>query len=76
MGLLWMWPGSRASSQVETVMLGNFLSCSNRVKDHLEVPKGPSHPFCNSRSSPTYPFPLERKHESPAHIQRSPVSAS
>ena len=39
-------------------------------------PKGPSHPCCNSRSSPTYPSPLERKHESPAHIQRSPVSAS
>ena len=37
---------------------------------------GPSHPCCNSRSSPTYPSPLERKHESPAHIQRSPVSAS
>ena len=33
-------------------------------------------PCCNSRSSPTYPSPLERKHESPAHIQRSPVSAS
>ena len=38
--------------------------------------KGPSHPCCNSRSSPTYPSPLERKHESPAHIQRSPVSVS
>ena len=25
---------------------------------------------------PTYPSPLERKHESPAHIQRIPVSAS
>ena len=33
-------------------------------------------PCCNSRSSPTYPSPLERKHESPAHIQRSPVYAS
>ena len=33
-------------------------------------------PCCNSRSSPTYPSRLERKHESPAHIQRSPVSAS
>ena len=31
---------------------------------------------CNSRSSPTYPSPLERKHERPAHIQRSPFSAS
>ena len=29
-----------------------------------------------SRSSPIYPSPLERKHESPAHIQRSPVFAS
>ena len=37
---------------------------------------GPSHPWCNSRSSPTYPSPLERKHESPADIQRSPVCAS
>ena len=25
---------------------------------------------------PTYPSPLERKHESPTHLQRSPVSAS
>ena len=31
----------------------------------LELPKGPSHPCCNSRSSPTYPCPLERKHEAP-----------
>ena len=42
----------------------------------MEIPKGPSHPCCNSRSSPTYPSPLERKHESPAHMQRSPVAAS
>ena len=42
----------------------------------MELPKGPSHPCCNSRSSPTYPSPHERKHESPAHIQRSPFSAS
>ena len=42
----------------------------------LELPKGPSHPCCNSRRSPAYPSRLERKHESPAHIQRSPVSAS
>ena len=32
----------------------------------MELPKGPSHPCCNSRSSPTYPSPLERKHDSPA----------
>ena len=42
----------------------------------MELPKGPSHPCCNSRSSPTYPSPLERKQESPAHIQRSHVSSS
>ena len=37
---------------------------------------GPSHPCCNSRTSPTYPSPLERKHDGPAHILRSPDSAS
>ena len=42
----------------------------------LELLQGSSHPCCNSRSSPTYPSPLEREHESPAHIQRSPVYAS
>ena len=30
---------SRASSRVETGMLGNFLSCSKGVKDPLEVPE-------------------------------------
>ena len=30
---------SRASSRVETVMSGNFLSCSMIVKDPLEVPE-------------------------------------
>ena len=39
----------------------------------MELPKGPSHPCCNSRSSPTYPSPLERKQESPANIQRTPL---
>ena len=29
---------SRASSQMETVMSGNFLSCSKGLKDTLEVP--------------------------------------
>ena len=48
---------------------------ANHIKD-LELPKGPSHPWCNSRSSTTYPSPLERRHESPAHIQRSTVSVS
>ena len=42
----------------------------------MELPKGPSHPCCNSRSSPTNPSSLERKHGGPAHIQRSPISAS
>ena len=51
---------------------------ASRGYSHLTsgTSKGPSHPCCNSRSSPTYPSKLERKHESPAHIQRSPVSAS
>ena len=26
----------------------------------MELPKGPSHPCCNSRRSPTYPSPLNR----------------
>ena len=30
---------SRASSPVEMVMSGNFLSCSKGVKDPLEVPE-------------------------------------
>ena len=30
---------SRASSRVETGMLGNFLCCSKGVKDPLEVPE-------------------------------------
>ena len=30
-----------------------------------------SHPCGNSRSSPTYPSPLERKQDRPAHIQRA-----
>ena len=41
-------------------------------QQRLELTKGPSNPRCNSRSSPKYPSPLERKHESLAHIQRSP----
>ena len=39
MELLRMWADSRASSRVETVMLGNFLSCSKGVKDPLKVPE-------------------------------------
>ena len=35
----------------------------------LELPKGPSHPCCNSRSSPTYPSPLKRNPRVP-HISR------
>ena len=33
------WRDSRASFQVETGMKENFLSCSNGVKDPLEVPE-------------------------------------
>ena len=39
MGLLWMWPDSRGSSEVDTGMSGNFLSCSKGVNDPLEVPE-------------------------------------
>ena len=50
---------------------------ASRGQSHLTSggPKATSHPCCNSRRSLTYPSPLERKHESPAHIQRRPVSA-
>ena len=33
------WRDSRASSRVETVKSGNFMSCSKGVKDPLEVPE-------------------------------------
>ena len=42
------------------------------INKRLELTKVPSHPNCNSRCSPKYPSPLERKHESLAHTQRSP----
>ena len=47
-------------------------------KSHVHVPTRDEDwlPWGGSRSSPTYPSPLERKQESPAHIQRRPVSAS
>ena len=49
----------------------------NHILDIVSNESGfDSHPCCNSRSSPTYPSPLEMKHEGPAHIQGSPVSAS
>ena len=31
----------------------------------MELPRSPSNPCCNSRISPKYPSPVERKHESP-----------
>ena len=31
----------------------------------MELPKDPSHPCCNSRSSPTYPSPLKRNTRDP-----------
>ena len=51
---------------------------ASRGYSHLTsgTSKGPSHPCCNSRSSPTYTSPLDRKNESSTHIQRSPVSPS
>ena len=39
-GLHLMLAGPRCSSRVELGMSGNFLSCSNGVKDPLEVQKG------------------------------------
>ena len=47
-------------------------------KSHLTsgTSKGSFTPFLQLKKFPTYPSPLERKHESPAHIQSSPVSAS
>ena len=42
----------------------------------MEIPNYPSQLYCISRSSLTYPSPLERKQESPVHIERSPVYAS
>ena len=38
----------------------------------LELPKGPSHPCCNSRSSPTYPSPIESTRESPPTSRGAP----
>ena len=38
----------------------------------LELSKGPSHLCCHSRSSPTYPSPLESKHEGPALSRGAP----
>ena len=40
----------------------------------MELPKGPSHPCCTSRSSTTYPSPLERKHESPPTSRGAPFA--
>ena len=40
----------------------------------LELPQGSSHPCCNSRSSPTYPSPLERKHESQPTFRGAPFT--
>ena len=39
MGLLGCGQNVRASSRVEKGMSGNFLSCSQGVKDPLEVPE-------------------------------------
>ena len=47
-------------------------------KSHLTsgTSKGSFTPLLQLKKIPTYPSPLEKKHESPAHIQRSPVSPS
>ena len=38
-GLLWIWVGLSCFLSVETVMSGNFLSCSKGVKEPPEVPE-------------------------------------
>ena len=38
----------------------------------MELPKGPSHPCCNSRSSPTYPSQLERNTRVPPTCRGAP----
>ena len=47
---------------------------ASRGLSHLTsgTSKGPSHPCCNSRRSPTYPSPLETKHESSSHTRGAP----
>ena len=65
---------SRASSQVETGMSGNFLSCSKGVKDPLDVPEVRSDftrddervPWGDSRSSPRSMSAMERNPQVPA----------
>ena len=51
---------------------------ANRGKPHLTsgTSKRSFTPLQQLKSSPTYPSLLERKHENPAHIQRSPISGS
>ena len=51
---------------------------ASRGYSHLNsgTSKGSFTPLLQLKRFPTYPSPLERKHENPAHIQRNPVSAS
>ena len=51
---------------------------ASRGYSHLTsgTSKGSFTPLLQLKRFPTYPSPLERKHENPAHIQRNPVSAS
>ena len=50
---------------------------ASRGYSHLTsgTSKGSFTPLLQLKRFPTYPSPLERKHEGPAHIQRNPVSA-
>ena len=51
-----------------------FSTVASREKSYLPswASKGPWHPWCNWRSSLTYPFPLERNPEGPATTLEEP----
>ena len=55
----------------------NFEAGGEMIRDLTPgTSKGSFTPFLQLKKFPTHPSPLERKHEGPAHIQGSPVSAS
>ena len=65
-------PGSKTSCGVESGTCSFLCNADMYHGVLLESPQGSQALFRVG----TYTSPFERKHESPAHIQRSPVSAS